>query len=312
MNTIYHDLMILVIAFTCVGLFVATAIASALDLFNLLKLARDIRKKLHAVLLVEIVGISVAAFAGFLSPKRIVQKVEKVKSEKFELESNKIQLEKQITDSTKAIVEQLKSEKIPLEKIAIAKAIIEPHPNEVVVYFPWVDTASAPGNTVAAAPYLHGVRISIAGMKPQASEIVLINNRALYQGKAVKPTTSQNILTQVNTNNGPASFTLTFSEPFASVSFVRPALYPDTDSGITHPAWSAHALDAAGRELSSQSEDLTRSFSDVPARTYTLTAPGFGGISAIRFDSDPRLNGKPFAAFSAVLIEQLTMTHRDK
>ena len=149
-------------------------------------------------------------------------------------------------------------------------------------------------------------------MKPQASQIVLINNRALYRGQAVIPTTSQNILTQVNTNNGPASFTLTFSQPFASVRFVRPTLYPATKSGITHPAWSAHALDTAGRELSSQSEDLTRSFVVVPARAYTLTAPGFDGISAIRFDSDPRLNGKPFAAFSAVLIERLTMTRRGK
>ena len=201
-------------------------------------------------------------------------------------------------------------------KLAVSDKTIEAitirHPDEVVVDFPSVDTASAPGYTVAAAPYLHGVGISIAEMKPQASQIVLINNRALYQGQAVIPTTSQNILTQVNTNNGPASFTLTFSQPLASVRFVRPTLYPVTKSGITHPAWSAHALDTVGRELSSQSEDLTRSFVVVPARAYTLTAPGFDGISAIRFDSDPRLNGKPFAAFSAVLIERLTMTRRGK
>lgn len=285
--------MVLIIAFTCVGLFVATAIASGLDLFNLLKLAPDIRKKLHAVLLVEIVGISVVAFAGFLNPKPIAQKVV----------SEKLQLEKQITDSTQAIMRAGPSGAV------ITRGL---HANEVVVGFPWVDTASAPGKTVAAAPYLHGVGISIAGRNPPASEVVLLNNRVLYQGQAVKPTTSQNILTQVSTDNGPASFTLTFSEPVATVRFVRPALYPATESGITHPAWSAHALDTTGRELSSQSEDLTRSFSDVPARTYTLTAPGSDGISAIRFESDPRLKGKPFAAFSAVLIEQLTMTRRDK
>lgn len=283
-----NNLIILIIAFTCVGLFIATAIATVLDLFNLLKLAPDIRKKLHTVLLVETVVVSVAAFAGFLNPKPIAQTVERVEK----VEGEKIQLEKQITDST--------------------KAIIKPASRAVVVDFPWVDTASAPRYTVAAAPYLHGVRISSTEMKPEASEIVLINNRALYQGRAVRPTTSQNILTQVNTDNGPASFTLRFSEPIASVSFVRPALYPDTESGITHPAWSAHALDAAGQELSSQSEELTRSFTDVPARTYTLTAPDNKVITAVRFDSDPRLNGKPFAAFSAVLIEQLTMTRRNK
>ena len=288
MTVNHQELIILIIAYTCVGVFIATAIATVLDLFKLLKIAPDIRKTLHRVLLVEIVVIAVGALAGFLNPKPIAQKVERLNR----VEGEKLQLDKQLADST--------------------KAIIKPHPSEMVVDFPWVDTASAPGNTVAAAPYLHGVGISSTEMRPQTSEIVLINNRALYQGLAVKPTTSQNILTQVNTNNGPASFTLKFSEPFASVSFIRPALYPATESGITHPAWSVHALDKNGQELSSQSEDLTRRFSDVPARTYTLTGPGFDGISAIRFNSDPRLNGRPFAAFSAVLIERLTMTRREK
>ena len=284
-----NDLIILIIAFTCVGLFIATAIATALDLFNLLKLAPDIRKKLHAVLLVEIAIVSVAAFKGFLNPKPIAQQIEKV--EKVANENNR--LEGQLTDSIK-VIRKLDS-------------------HALVADFPVVDTASAPNYTVAAAPYLHSLSgISITERKPATSEIVLINNRALYQGGAVKPTTSQNILTQVNTNNGPASFTLRFSEPMVSVSFIRPALYPDTESGVTHPAWSAHALDSAGYELSSQSEELTRSFTDVSARTYILTAPDNKGISAVRFDSDPRLNGRPFAGFSAVLIEQLTMTRRDR
>lgn len=272
MSTAYQGVLILIIVFTCVALFVAAAIAVALDLFNLLKIRPDIRKKLHISLLIEVVVSSIAAFAVFLNPKPIAEKVE----------SGKIRFEAYVGD------------------------------DKVVVGFPQVDTASAPGNTVAAAPYLHGLGVSIEGAKPKASEVVLVNNRALYQGRAVKPTVSQNILTQINTNNDPASFTLRFREPFASVRFVRPALYPATESGITHPAWSAHALDAEGRELSSQSEGLTRSFSDVPARAYTLIAPAFDGISAIRFDSDPQLNGKPFAAFSAVLIEEFTMARPDK
>jgi NAD/NADP transhydrogenase alpha subunit len=90
---IYRDLIVLIIAFTCVGVFVATAIASVLDLFNLLKLAADIQKKLHTVLIVGVVGIAVAAFGGFLNPKPIVEKVE----------DQKTRLEKQIIDSTKEI-----------------------------------------------------------------------------------------------------------------------------------------------------------------------------------------------------------------
>lgn len=282
---IYRDLIVLIIAFTCVGVFVATAIASMLNLFNLLKLATDIRKKLHAVLIVEIVGIAVAAFAGFLNPKPIVEKVK----------DQKTRLEKQITDSTKEIFAR--------DAVYAQK----PHQAEVELGFPWVDTAFAPRGTVTATSYLQGVGISITEMTPQGSEVVFMNNRVLYGGRAANPTTSENLLTQINTNNVPASFTIKFSEPLAAVRFVRPALLAATESGITHPAWSAHALDTTGRELSSQSETLTRSFSDVPARTYTLVAPGFHGISGIRFASDPRLNGKPFAAFSAVLIEKLTM-----
>ena len=102
------------------------------------------------------------------------------------------------------------------------------------------------------------------------------------------------------------------AQPARSASFTRPALYPATNSGITHPAWSVHALDADGNELSSQSEALTRSFVDVPAVQYVLRSPGFAPIAALRFESDPRLNGKPFAAFSAIMIERLTLVREPK
>jgi hypothetical protein len=193
------------------------------------------------------------------------------------------------------------------EVVASASASPTPAPSgETVVEFPEVDT-TGPGHTVSAAPYLHKVGISVTDVQPETSEVVLMNNRGLYQGQAVLPTTSQNLLTQINTGNVPASFLLRFNAPVDTVSFTRPALYPATKSGITHPAWSVHALDSEGNELSSQSEALTRSFSDVPARAYALRSPAFNPISAVRFDSDPRLNGKPFAGFSAVLIERLTI-----
>jgi hypothetical protein len=184
--------------------------------------------------------------------------------------------------------------------------------NEVVVEFPEVDTGTTRGHTVAALPYLHRLGISVTDIQPAGSEIVLVNNRGLYQGAAVAPTTSQNLITQVNTGNVPASFTLKFAEPARSASFTRPALYPATNSGITHPAWSVHALDADGNELSSQSEGLTRSFVDVPAVQYVLRSPAFAPVAALRFESDPRLNGKPFAAFSAIMIERLTLVREPK
>jgi hypothetical protein len=185
---------------------------------------------------------------------------------------------------------------------------------ERIVSFADINTGSAAPFTVSAAPYLRKAGITVVEMQPAGSELVLINNRGLYEGKGVFPTVSQNFLTQINTKNEPASFTLRFSTPAQSVTFMRPRLYPYTESGVTHPAWSAHALDTDNNELSSQSESLTRllpsadpkSENDVPAQTYALRAPGFAPIVAVRFDSDPRLNGRPFAAFSTLLIEQLT------
>lgn len=225
-----------------------------------------------------------------------------------ELSNEKAHLEKQITDATREI-SRSSDDKVVRSRQSV--------PDEVVVDFPWVDTVSAPGYTVAAAPYLHGVGISVVDVTPPGSEVILVNNRGLYGGQAVRPTTSQNILTQINTGSDPASFTLKFSEAFESVSFIRPALYASTESGITHPAWSAHALDANGREVSSQREELTRCWpkkgcTEVAAQPYTLRAPGFDGIRAIRFDSDFRLNGKPFAAFSAILIERLSFIRQRK
>ncbi|MGH6674024.1 MAG: TIR domain-containing protein [Xanthobacteraceae bacterium] len=171
-----------------------------------------------------------------------------------------------------------------------------------------VDFSAAPvgKDPVAARPYLHQYGISVVDLVPADSEIVLVNNRGLYEGAGVLPTTSQIFLTQSNTGNVPASYTLTFAKPVEHVTFTRPTLYADTSSGVTHPAWKATALGPNNEELASQSETLLRTFKTVSARTFTLESVTFDGITAVRFDSDPRLNGKPFAAFSALLIERLT------
>lgn len=180
---------------------------------------------------------------------------------------------------------------------------------EIRLAFGSVDTASAPLFMVAADPFLHDapIPISVTGKDPAQSRVVFMNNLGLYEGRAVAPAVSQNLLTQMNTGNVPASFTLGFAKPVRSVSFTVPKVYPATESGITFPAWRAVALSASGQELSSAGEGLTRRFADVPAQTYALRAPAFDGIAAVKFSSDPNLNGTPFAAFSALLIEQITL-----
>lgn len=194
-----------------------------------------------------------------------------------------------------------------------------PGRGETVISFADVDTGSVAPFTVSAAPYLRKAGISVDALEPAGSELVLINNRGLYEGKGVFPTVSQNFLTQMNTGNQAASFTLRLRTPARQVTFMRPRLYPYTESGITHPAWNARALDQSGNELSSQSESIIRQLpsrggggdDEVPAQSYTLRAPGFEPIVAVRFESDPRLNGVPFAAFSTLLIERITLVPAD-
>ncbi|MEP2777662.1 MAG: toll/interleukin-1 receptor domain-containing protein [Luteolibacter sp.] len=181
---------------------------------------------------------------------------------------------------------------------------------DFVVNFSVPDIQTASNFQVAAAPYLHDGKISIdiGEVIPAGSRVVLVNNMGLYEGKAVKPTVSQNMLTQMNTGNVAASFVLSFPQPLKAVSFMVPRVWPATESGITFPAWKAIALSSSGEELSSASLGLLRRFADEPAKTYHLTAPGFEGIAAVRFESDPRIEETPFAAFSAILIEEIKLT----
>lgn len=202
----------------------------------------------------------------------------------------------------------------------------EPHvavdaAQQVIVDYSQVDTINAPHRFVIAAPYLFRFGIDVVKQTPPGSEVVLINNAGMYDGRAIHPTLSQNFLTQRLTENAPASFTLKFSEPLDSVEFVLPALFPATASGVSFPAWSAHALGLQGQELSSQGEIIRRFLPrpldttgprEIPPRYYALRAPAFDGIAEVRFDSDPRLEGKPVAGFSAIVIEQLTLTRRPK
>lgn len=185
-------------------------------------------------------------------------------------------------------------------------------PEATAVDLSLLGTLMEPDHSAAAAPYLHKFGISITKAEPPGSAVTIANNLSLhlYHGGALYLTHGQNVLTQIGTRNAPATFTLEFSEELGSVTFTRPRLYAPTNSGVTHPAWSAHALDKKGRELSSHRETLTRSFSEVPRSQYTLRAPGFCSISAIRFDSDLRLDGEPFAAFPAILIDGLGFTPR--
>jgi hypothetical protein len=174
--------------------------------------------------------------------------------------------------------------------------------------FEAVPTARAPDFIAAARPYLRQgpLPIGIRDVVPAASEVVFLNNRGphLSHGLYAAPTLSQNFLTQINTGNGAASFTLVLPRPMRRVHFMTPRLFPETASGVTSPAWTATALTASGEVLQTYARALGREMTaDIPSNMVSLEARGSQGIVAIRFESDPRLDGRPFAATSALLIE---------
>lgn len=179
--------------------------------------------------------------------------------------------------------------------------------------FESVPTATAPNFTVAAKPYLREgpFLVRVRDIAPAGSEVVFVNNRGVYEGSYAAPTVSQNLLTQVNTGNTAASFTLELPRPMRRVHLMLPRLFPDTASGVTAPAWRAAALGRDGRVLDVRERPLARSMTiDVPSQVITLEALGGEGITAVRLDSDPRIldaNGNlvPFAATSALLLEAM-------
>jgi Caspase domain len=205
--------------------------------------------------------------------------------------------------------------RIPAEaRSLIDRLTVNPPPSPVpagavqVGDFEAVPTATAPDFIAAARPYLRKgpVPLGIRDVAPAGSEIVFLNNRGrhLSHGLYAAPTLSQNFLTQINTGNGAASFTLVLPRPMRRVHFMTPRLFPETASGVTSPAWTATALGAGGNVLQTHARPVGREMTaDIPSHMVSLEARGSDGITAIRFDSDPRLNGIPFAATSALLIE---------
>lgn len=182
-------------------------------------------------------------------------------------------------------------------------------PTQLVFDFDRLDTSRPPAYEIAAAPFLHAgaIPVDIEALRPDTSRMVIRNNLGFYGGQALQPTVSQNFLTQTGIGQGDCSFTLRFGKPVAAVTFRIPAIFPASPSGVTFPAWQATAFSTLGEELGAVSAALARKMADEPARDYTLRTPNFEPIAYVRFDSDFRLDGTPFAAFEAVVIERLEL-----
>jgi hypothetical protein len=99
-----------------------------------------------------------------------------------------------------------------------------------------------------------------------------------------------------SSGQAPVSFTLTFDRPVRLVRFVRAGLLGGL-SGITHPYWSATAVDSTGKTVATVREDMIMSYSAVPPQSFDLT--GRSPIAAITFTG----NNEHFAAFSNLVMQ---------
>ncbi|MCV0393957.1 MAG: hypothetical protein K5872_19825 [Rhizobiaceae bacterium] len=95
----------LLIAYTCVGVFIATAVITLLALVGLLPILPHFLSRLFNILIVEVVVIAVAAFAGFLrlDPRPVTNTVEQVAATQAELAETETRLEE--TGRALAIIE---------------------------------------------------------------------------------------------------------------------------------------------------------------------------------------------------------------
>jgi uncharacterized membrane protein YqjE len=89
------DILQLLIAYTCVGVFIATAIITLLALVGLIPIKPGFLSRLFNILVVEIVVIAVAAFAGFLrlDPRPVAETVQQAAATQAELAETETRLE---------------------------------------------------------------------------------------------------------------------------------------------------------------------------------------------------------------------------
>ena len=163
------------------------------------------------------------------------------------------------------------------------------------------DSLNAAATSVSGAPLTsyftnYGVTLS----DTTAGTTLIVQNQAnILGGSVVEASSSPNVFTQTGPYDS-MGFTMQFGQPLQSFQFTRPKLKTRA-SGITHPAWTAYAYDAAGTLVDSTGEDLIVSYTDVDSQVFVLQGVG---ITKVRFESSNRR----YAAFNAVLLDDMILT----
>lgn len=161
-----------------------------------------------------------------------------------------------------------------------------------------LDTFDGAVGGIALSNYLTNFGVTIGKATP-GTRLEAINENSFSGNELPVPVSLPNLFTQVGLNQ-PVTFTLFFATNEQSFTFTRVGIDTNGQLGISHPAWSAHILDASGNELESVSEPLLFSLTNIPPKTFTLIG---SNIASARFNSDSQQT----AAFSGVLLDSLIL-----
>jgi hypothetical protein len=169
---------------------------------------------------------------------------------------------------------------------------------QTLIDFEAVDASQGSVGGATLNNYLAGYGVTLSNGLPSGS-VVVANDTVFGGGNITRASSGDNFLTEIGAN-GPVSYTLFFSQAYASVGWVRPTLLAGA-TGVSSPAWTAHAFNASGTELGAIGEKQFVTFTNIPAAPFTLFGPG---ITSIRFDA----NNNGVSQLSSLPLDDLSLS----
>jgi hypothetical protein len=166
-----------------------------------------------------------------------------------------------------------------------------------VINFDALDASAGAVGGKALSNYLAGFGVSF-GPSTLGTRLEVLDENNLSGSAAGIPSSPPNLFTQAGLNT-PVKFVFIFNTPLGGFGFTRAGLAAGP-AGVSHPAWTAYALNASGKVIETVSEPLIFSLENVPPRSFQLTG---GDIARVRFESD----SQGIASFSAILLDDLVL-----
>jgi hypothetical protein len=149
-------------------------------------------------------------------------------------------------------------------------------PGTTLIDFEAVDASAGPVSGAELSNYLAGYGVTVSQVSSNTAVAVQADSN-LLGGTVTVASSGDNLLTQTGAN-GAVAYTLLFNRPYLGVSWTRTELLAGT-GGVETPGWRATAYDSNGAAVGSVGEQQRGSFTNVPARRFTLTGPDIASVT---------------------------------